>query len=87
MIILAFIVIALVAGFIADFLVGRSRNYERWELFVVGIIGSFVGGLIFNLVAGKGFDIDISGLIGSTLGAIVVLLIYGPVRDQLRKRA
>ena len=84
--ILAFIVIALVAGFIANYLVGRGRNYENWELFVVGIIGSFVGGLIFNLVSGHGFDIDISGLIGSTIGAIVVLAIYGPIRDMLRKR-
>ena len=87
MLILAFIVIALVAGFIADYLVGRSRNYERWELFVVGIIGSFVGGMIFSwLDGGDFFTIRITGLIGSILGAIVVLLIYGPVRDQLRKR-
>ena len=86
MIIVALIVIALVAGFIANYLVGRNRHYETWELFVVGIIGSFVGGLIFNLAAGKGFDIDITGLIGSTLGAIVVLAIYGPVRKWLRKR-
>ena len=86
MIILAFIVIALVAGFIANWLVGRGRNYETWELFVAGIVGSFVGGLIFNLVLGHNFDIDITGLIGSTLGAIIVLAIYGPVRTWLRKR-
>jgi uncharacterized membrane protein YeaQ/YmgE (transglycosylase-associated protein family) len=86
MIILAFIVIALVAGFIANWLVGGKRNYENWELFVVGIIGSFVGGLIFNLIDGGGLEIRISGLIGSTIGAIVTLLIYGPIRDQLRKR-
>jgi uncharacterized membrane protein YeaQ/YmgE (transglycosylase-associated protein family) len=86
MIILAFIVIALVAGFIANWLVGGKRSYENWELFVVGIVGSFVGGLIFNLIDGGGLDIRISGLIGSTIGAIVTLLIYGPIRDQLRKR-
>jgi uncharacterized membrane protein YeaQ/YmgE (transglycosylase-associated protein family) len=84
--ILALVVIPLVAGFIANFLIGRSRHYENWELFVVGIIGSFVGGLIFNLVSGHGFDIDISGLIGSTIGAVVVLAFYGPIRDMLRKR-
>ena len=84
--ILAFIVIALVAGFVADYLVGRQRNYERWELFVVGIIGSFVGGLLASLIAGDGFELRLSGLLGSIVGAIVVLLIYGPVRDQLRKR-
>jgi uncharacterized membrane protein YeaQ/YmgE (transglycosylase-associated protein family) len=84
--ILGFVVIALVAGFVANWLIGRKRGYLPWELFVVGIIGSFVGGLIFNLVAGNGLDFQITGLIGSTLGAIVVLAIYGPIRDWLRKR-
>lgn len=86
MIILAFIVIALVAGFIANWLVGGGRKFENWELFVVGIVGSFVGGLIFNVIAGHGIDFDITGLIGSTLGAIVVLAIYGPLRNWWRKR-
>lgn len=87
MIIVAFIVIALVAGFIANWLVGRGRNYETWELFVAGLVGSFVGGLIFNVLGGNGLDFHITGLIGSTLGAIVVLAIYGPVRGMLRKGA
>jgi len=52
MLILAFVVIALVAGFIADHLVGCAPRYERWELFVVGIIGSFVGGMIFSFIGG-----------------------------------
>jgi uncharacterized membrane protein YeaQ/YmgE (transglycosylase-associated protein family) len=86
-ILLAWIVIALVAGFIADYLVGRQRKYERWELFVVGMIGSFVGGLLFSFINGDGFELRPSGLIGSIIGAIVVLVIYGPVRDQLRKRS
>ena len=87
MIILAFIVIALVAGFIANYLVGKGRNFETWELFVAGLVGSFVGGTLFTLIFERDFDIRISGLIGSTIGAIVVLAIYGPLRAQLRKRA
>ncbi|MET0771547.1 MAG: GlsB/YeaQ/YmgE family stress response membrane protein [Candidatus Limnocylindrales bacterium] len=83
---LAFIVIALVAGFIANFLVAGKRKYETWELFVIGIVGSFVGGLIFSLIAGDGLELRPTGLIGSILGAIVALIIYGPIRDQLRKR-
>jgi uncharacterized membrane protein YeaQ/YmgE (transglycosylase-associated protein family) len=84
--ILAFIVIALVAGFIANFLVAGKRKYENWELFVIGIVGSFVGRLIFSLIAGDGLELRPTGLIGSILGAIVALVIYGPIRDQLRKR-
>jgi uncharacterized membrane protein YeaQ/YmgE (transglycosylase-associated protein family) len=86
MILLAFIVIALVAGFVANYLVGGKRHYEQWELFLAGIVGSFVGGLIFNLIAGNGLDLQITGIIGSILGAIVVLLIYGPIRDRMRRR-
>lgn len=80
--ILAFIVIALVAGFVADYIWGRKHSYERWELFVVGIVGSFVGGSLFAIVSGSGFEIGISGLLGSIIGAIIVLPIYGFVRDR-----
>ena len=86
MIILAFVVIALVAGYVANFLVGRQRKYEPWELFVIGIVGSFIGGAIFAFLDGGSLDLRPSGLIGSCIGAIVALVIYGPIRDQLRKR-
>ena len=39
---------------------------------------------LFNLLAGNGFDIHITGLIGSILGAIVVLALYGPLRKYIR---
>jgi uncharacterized membrane protein YeaQ/YmgE (transglycosylase-associated protein family) len=84
MIILAFVVIALVAGYVANYLVGKGRGFEQWELFVAGLVGSFVGGLIFNLLAGNGLEFHITGLIGSVIGAIVVLAIYGPLRSRLR---
>ena len=84
MIILAFVVIALVAGFIANFLVGKGRGFETWELFVAGIIGSFVGGTLLNLIFEGDFDISISGIIGSTIGAIVVLLVWGWLRPRFR---
>jgi uncharacterized membrane protein YeaQ/YmgE (transglycosylase-associated protein family) len=80
MIILAFVVIALVAGYIANFLVGKGKGFQTWELFVAGIIGSFVGGTLLSFIAGNGFDIALSGLIGSVIGAIVVLAVWGWLR-------
>ena len=53
-------------------------------MFVAGMVGSFVGGTIFGFIAGDGFNIGLSGLIGSTIGAIIVLAIYGPLRSRLR---
>ena len=43
---------------------------------VAGLVGSFVGGLIFSLAAGDGFDLQPSGIIGSVLGAVIVTLLW-----------
>jgi len=80
--ILALVVIPLAAGYIANFVVGKGKGFEPWELFVAGIIGSFVGGLLLNLLTGDGLDLTISGLIGSTIGAIIVLAIWGWLRSK-----
>ena len=49
LLVIAFIVIALVAGYVANFVVGKGKGFQQWELFVAGIIGSFVGGAVLNL--------------------------------------
>jgi uncharacterized membrane protein YeaQ/YmgE (transglycosylase-associated protein family) len=77
---LGFILIALVAGHVANLLVGKGKGFETWELFVAGIVGSFVGGGILNLLLNGDFDLSISGLVGSTIGAIVVLAVWGWLR-------
>jgi uncharacterized membrane protein YeaQ/YmgE (transglycosylase-associated protein family) len=90
--ILALVVIPLVAGYIANLVVGKGKGFLPWEMFVAGIIGSFVGGAIGNLIAGEGlfggegFPIHPTGLIGTIVGAIVVLGIWGVVRTQMAKR-
>jgi uncharacterized membrane protein YeaQ/YmgE (transglycosylase-associated protein family) len=81
--ILALVVIPLAAGFIANFFVGKGHGFEPWELFVAGIIGSFVGGFIGNLIAGGDLlALHPTGLIGSTVGAIVVLALWGWLRSR-----
>jgi uncharacterized membrane protein YeaQ/YmgE (transglycosylase-associated protein family) len=82
--ILVFIVIALVAGFIANFLVGKGKGFQNWELFVAGIIGSFVGGTLLNLLFEGDLDFSISGIIGSTIGAVIVLAVWGWFRTRTK---
>jgi uncharacterized membrane protein YeaQ/YmgE (transglycosylase-associated protein family) len=85
---LGFILIALVAGYVANLIVGKGKGFETWELFVAGIVGSFVGGGILNLLINGDFDLSISGLVGSTIGAIVVLAVWGWLRVKvLSKRS
>jgi uncharacterized membrane protein YeaQ/YmgE (transglycosylase-associated protein family) len=85
MLILAIIVIGLVAGWIAGRVVGGRAAYSPLELFLAGLAGSLVGGTLFSLLLGEGFDLRIGGFIGSTIGAIIVLAVYGPVRARLSR--
>jgi uncharacterized membrane protein YeaQ/YmgE (transglycosylase-associated protein family) len=49
---------------------------------VAGLAGSFVGGLLFNLLTGDGIDLAPSGLIGSLIGAVIVTAIWQWVRSR-----
>jgi uncharacterized membrane protein YeaQ/YmgE (transglycosylase-associated protein family) len=71
--ILAILVLGLAAGWVANLLVGRGEPANWTQLFLVGIAGSFVGGLVSSLIFGDGLDLRPSGLIGSILGATLVL--------------
>ena len=81
MLILAIRVLGLAAGWAAHLLVGRGE--PNWsQLFLVGIAGSFVGGLIGSLIFGDGLALRPSGLIGSVLGATLVLLVVRAVSGR-----
>lgn len=73
MLILAILVGGMAVGALAQLIVGRAGPRVDWTMaLVAGIGGSFVGGLLFSLLAGDGLAIRPSGLIGSLVGAIVI---------------
>ena len=82
--ILTLIVIGLIAGAIARLVVPGRQPMSILATIVLGIVGSFVGGFLFNILLfghrGRGWGP--AGLIGSIIGAIIVLLIY---RATLRR--
>ena len=76
MAIIGFLILGLVAGALARLLV-PGRDPMGWlGTLVLGVVGSFVGGLaakaLFN-------DNDGVGLIGSVIGAVIALLVYNAV--------
>ena len=84
MLILAIIVIGLAAGWIAHLLVGRGQ--PNWgQLFLVGIAGSFLGGLLGSMIFGDGLALRPSGLIGSAIGATLVLLLLRAIGERPRR--
>jgi uncharacterized membrane protein YeaQ/YmgE (transglycosylase-associated protein family) len=79
---IAIIIIGLVAGYLANLVVGKGRGYSQLELLLAGLAGSVVGGTLFSLLLGEGFDLRLGGFIGSTVGAIILLAGYGLVRGR-----
>ena len=82
--IIIFLIVGLVAGFIARALVPGDDSMGILPTLILGIIGSFVGGFIFSLFTDKKIlDFNPTGLIGSVIGAIVALLIWRAVGPKL----
>jgi len=52
---------------------------------VVGLLGSFVGGLLISLLSGDGISLRISGIIGSLVGAIILVLGDQFILPRLRR--
>jgi len=86
--VLTLLVVGLIAGFLARFLVPGPDPMGILGTLVLGIVGSFVGGFLGYIIFGKDLDegaLQASGIIGSVIGAVIVLLIYRAIvrrRDQ-----
>ena len=73
------LVVGLIAGFLADKVV--KNTYGLIGDLIVGIIGSFVGGWLFNLL-----DWSFEGLLGQIfsafVGAVVLLLVLNAIKRK-----
>jgi uncharacterized membrane protein YeaQ/YmgE (transglycosylase-associated protein family) len=76
---LIFLAIGAVAGWLAGSLM-KGGGFGLLGNIVVGIIGAFVGGFLFNLIgisAGAGL---VGSLITSVTGAVVLLFVVGLIK-------
>ncbi|TMF61176.1 MAG: GlsB/YeaQ/YmgE family stress response membrane protein [Chloroflexi bacterium] len=74
--IIGFVIVGLIAGFIARALVPGPDPMGWLGTMILGIVGSFVGGTLAALIFGGTLELSASGIIGSIIGAIIVLLIW-----------
>lgn len=79
---IVFLLVGLLAGFIARALVPGPDPMGWLGTMILGIIGSFVGGTLAALLFGGTLDVSAAGLIGSIIGAIIVLLIWRAIGGQ-----
>ena len=83
--IIGMIVIGAIAGFIARALVPGRDAMSVPATILLGIVGSFVGGLLVSLFTrGDGDFLRPSGLIGSIIGAVIALVVYNAVTGRKR---
>ena len=78
--ILGWIIIGLVAGAIARWIMPGADPMGWLGTMVLGIVGSLVGGTILNLVTGGGMELSAAGIVGSILGALLVLFVWRRMR-------
>ena len=77
--ILSWLILGLIAGFIASKVINKSGEGILLDI-VLGIVGAFVGGWLFSFFGANGVTgLNIYSMVVAVVGAIVVLLIYHAV--------
>jgi len=74
--VLAWIVLGLIAGFVASKLVNRTGGNLLLDL-ILGVVGAFVGGFLFTRFGAGGVSgLNLYSILVAIVGAVVVLFIY-----------
>ena len=74
--VLAWIIVGLIAGFLASKVVNRTGEGMLRDI-LLGIVGAIVGGWIFHAMGEPGvYGINIYSILVAFVGGVVVLVIY-----------
>ena len=76
---LSFLIVGLIAGWIADKVM--QRGHSLIENLVVGVVGAYLGALLFRILglAATGF---VGALVIAIVGSVVLLVIVGALRKR-----
>jgi uncharacterized membrane protein YeaQ/YmgE (transglycosylase-associated protein family) len=78
--IISWIILGLIAGFIASKIVNKTGEGFILDL-ILGIVGAIVGGFIFSLLGASGVTgLNLYSMVVAIIGAIIVLVVYHLVR-------
>ena len=83
MLIIGILVFGMLVGALAQLVLGQRTTTIDWTTaLIAGLVGSFVGGLLFSLIAGDGLALRPSGMIGSFVGAVIVTAGLGAMQSR-----
>jgi uncharacterized membrane protein YeaQ/YmgE (transglycosylase-associated protein family) len=73
---IAWIVLGLIAGFIASKLVNKSGEGVILDI-ILGVVGALVGGWLFNTMGQSGVTgLNLYSMLVAVVGAVIVLVVY-----------
>ncbi len=82
--IIGWIVLGLIAGFIASKIVSKRGGGIVLDIFL-GIIGALVGGFLFSQLGAVGVTgFNLWSMLVAIVGAVIILLLYHAVRGRSR---
>lgn len=79
--ILSWIVLGLIAGWVASIITGTNSRVNGWMNVAVGVLGAIIGGLVlrlFGVSLSSGFNVG--SLVTAILGAVILLAIVRAFR-------
>jgi uncharacterized membrane protein YeaQ/YmgE (transglycosylase-associated protein family) len=78
--ILAWIVLGLIAGFIGNKIVNKSREGVILDI-ILGIVGAVIGGWVFTRFGAAGVTgLNLYSLLVAVVGSVLFLVIYHAIR-------
>ncbi len=80
--IIGWLVLGLIAGFIASKVVNKSGEGVILDI-VLGIVGAIVGGFLFSLIGAAGVTgFNLYSMFVAVIGSVVVLVIYHAIAGR-----
>jgi uncharacterized membrane protein YeaQ/YmgE (transglycosylase-associated protein family) len=79
--IIGWLILGLIAGFIASKIINKTGEGIILDI-VLGIVGAVVGGFLFSLVGAPVTGLNVYSMIVAVIGAIVVLVAYHAVMGR-----
>src|SRR5690606_34283034 len=77
---IAWIVIGLIAGWLAEKIM--KRDHGLWTNLIVGVVGALLGGFLVNLLGMDASGSWIVGIVVATLGAVILLFLLGMIKKR-----